>query len=70
MVKDKKKIFSGKSQIKALGIKNALSEEGISFFDIDKTDSAYAKLFGSIEIYVDSKDETRAIEIIKSLNFD
>lgn len=70
MLTDKKKIFSGKSLIKALGIKNALADEGISFFDIDKTDSAYAKLFGNIEIYVDSKDEARAKEIIKSLNFD
>jgi hypothetical protein len=53
-----------------MGIKNALAEEGISFFDIDKTDSAYAKLFGNIEIYVDAADEARATEIINSLNFE
>jgi len=70
MVTDKKKIFSGKSQVKAMGIKNALAEEGISFFDIDKTDSAYAKLFGNLEIYVDAADEARATEIINSLNFE
>lgn len=66
---DKKKIFSGTSQIKALGIKNALNEEGITFFDIDKTDSSYAQLFGNIEIYVDASDEERAMDIVNSFNF-
>jgi hypothetical protein len=67
MEKDKKKIFSGKSQVKVLGIKNVLTEEGIAFFEIDKTDSSYAQLFGNIEIYVNVLDEERALEVIKTL---
>ncbi len=67
MEKDRKKIFSGKSQVKVLGIKNVLTEEGIAFFEIDKTDSSYAQLFGNIEIYVNVLDEERALEVIKTL---
>ncbi len=67
MESDKKKIFSGKSQVKALGIKNVLTEEGIAFFEIDKTDSSYAQLFGNIEIYVNVLNEEKALKIIKTL---
>ena len=68
MEANKLKIFSGKSVIKAMGVKNALKEESIHFFEIDKTDSSYARLHGDIEIYVEESDIKRALEIIKSLN--
>lgn len=60
-------IFSGTSQVEALGIKNRLNEEGISFFEINKMDSSYAGILGKIEVYVKAEDETKARAILSSL---
>lgn len=63
----RKKVFSGTSQVKAMGIRNALSEHNIEFFEVDKADSSYASLFGTIEIYVNAEDETEALALITPL---
>lgn len=49
----KKRIHSTKSNIEAMGIQRHLLEADIPCNVIDKTDSAYASVFGNIEIYVD-----------------
>lgn len=61
-------IFSGTSQVEALGIKNRLNEEGISFFEINKMDSSYAGIIGKIEIYVNTEDETKTLAVLSSLS--
>lgn len=61
-------IFSGTSQVEALGIKNRLNEEGISFFEINKMDSSYAGIIGKIEIYVDAEDETKTQAVLSALS--
>ncbi|MGR7813364.1 putative signal transducing protein [Lacinutrix undariae] len=61
-------IFSGTSQVEALGIKNRLNEEGISFFEINKMDSSYAGVIGEIEIYVNTEDETKTLAVLSSLS--
>ena len=65
----KKKVYQGKSQIQAMGFRNALDEAGIAYHEVDKSDSAYIGLFDEIQIYVDAKDETEALAILKSLQF-
>lgn len=67
---NKTKVFSGTSQIQAMGFKNALSEAGITFYEIDKSDSAYAGLFNDIIIHVDAENERQALAILKSLRFE
>lgn len=64
---NRKKVFSGTSQVKAMGIRNALDEKNIEFFEVDKSDSSYAGLFGTIEIYVNAEDETEALALITPL---
>ncbi|MEO6346849.1 MAG: hypothetical protein ABIO60_02975 [Aquaticitalea sp.] len=67
---NKMKVFSGTSQIQAMGFKNALSEASIIYYEIDKSDSAYAGLFNDIIIQVDADDEPQALSILKSLRFE
>ncbi len=64
---NRKKVFSGTSQVKAMGIRNVLSESDIAFFEVDKSDSSYARLFGTIEIYVNKEDEAEALALITPL---
>jgi len=69
MEDDKKKVFSGTSTIQAMGFRNALTEAGITYHELDKSDSAYVGLFDEIQIYVEAEDEAEALAILKSLNY-
>ncbi len=61
----KQRIYSTKSNIEAMGIQRHLMEAGIHCDVIDKTDSAYASVFGNIEIYIDDINTTKAEKLIK-----
>jgi hypothetical protein len=52
-----------------MGFKNALESADIEFYELDKTDSSFKGLLDDIQIYVDVKDEDKALTILKSLNF-
>lgn len=69
MEDSRKKVFSGTSQIQAMGFRNALREAGIQHHEVDKSDSAYIGLFDEIQIYVDAEDELAALEVLKKLNY-
>ena len=69
METNRKKVFSGTSQVQAMGFKNALESADIEFYELDKTDSSFKGLLDDIQIYVDVKDEDKALTILKSLNF-
>ncbi|HLV13795.1 MAG TPA: DUF2007 domain-containing protein [Xanthomarina sp.] len=64
---DRKLIFSGNSQIVASGVKNALDEANISYFEINKSDSSYPGIIGEIEIFVNELDEVNAKSLIKDI---
>ena len=66
---DRKIVFSGTSHVQAMGFRNALSEEGITFYELDKSDSAYAGLFDEVQISVEAKDEMTALAVLQSLNY-
>lgn len=70
MKDDKIKVFSGTSHIQAMGYRNALSEAGISYHELDKSDSSYVGLFDEIQIYVDAQDERKALDVLKSLHYE
>lgn len=53
------------SQIKLKSAQHLLEEAGIATFVLDKTDSAYAGLFGKIELYVDKSEADRAKKILE-----
>lgn len=53
------------SQLKVTTARHLLSEAGIESFVIDKTDSAYSGLFGTIELYVDKEKEAAARKILE-----
>ena len=59
------KIFSTKSKVELMGVKNLLDFEGINYFDINKSDSSYAGLFGQYELSVQKEDEEKAKMIIE-----
>jgi len=59
------RVFSTKSNIESVGIQKALKAKDIDFDVIDKTDSAYASLLGSIDILVAEKDQSKAEQVIK-----
>ncbi len=69
METNRKIVYSGTSLVQAMGFKNALSEEGIDFYEIDKSDSAYAGLFDEVRISVNSKDESAALTVLRRLNY-
>lgn len=69
MEDNKKKVFSGNSQIQAMGFRNALREEGITFYEQVIKDSAYVGLFEETTIYVDAEDEVEALAVLKSLKY-
>lgn len=52
------------SPLKVNTAKHLLEQAGIATFVIDKTDSAYSGLFGSIEVYVDAAYEEEAKRIL------
>jgi hypothetical protein len=59
------RVFSTKSNIESVGIQKALKANDIDFDLIDKTDSAYASLLGSIDIFVAERDLSNAEQVIK-----
>ncbi|MEZ4803807.1 MAG: DUF2007 domain-containing protein [Gelidibacter sp.] len=69
MEDNRKKVFSGTSQVQAMGFRNALTEAGITYHELDKTDSAYTGLFDEIQIYVDAEDEDEALAVLKALKY-
>ncbi|HLV38294.1 DUF2007 domain-containing protein [Xanthomarina sp.] len=64
---DRKLIFSGNSQILASGVKNALDEAGITYFEVNKSDSSYPGIIGEIDIFVNGTDEVKAKSLIKDI---
>ena len=69
METNKKKVYDGTSQVQAMGFRNALTNAGITYHEVDKSDSAYIGLFDEIHIYVDDKDEVEALAILQSLDY-
>lgn len=49
------------------GVKNALDEAEIAYFEINKSDSSYPGILGQIEVYVNETDEAKALLLIKDL---
>lgn len=58
------KVFTTKSEVKMMGVKNLLDSHNIDYFDLNKSDSSYAGLFGQYELSVNSEDEVKAKLII------
>lgn len=69
MEDNRKKVFSGTSHVQAMGFRNALTEAGITYHELDKSDSSYVGLFDEIQIYVDAKDEAAALDVLKALKY-
>ncbi|WP_053975763.1 putative signal transducing protein [Mangrovimonas xylaniphaga] len=63
-------VYSAKSDVKAMAIKNLLADNDISFTEIDKRDTSYANLFGNIEISVDETDADKAQSLIEELQLE
>ncbi len=63
----RKLILSSNSQVQVSGVKNALDEAEIPYFEINKSDSSYPGILGQIEIYVNETDEAKALLLIKNL---
>ena len=57
-------IFFSLSEIKVLAAQNMLREAGIESYVINKKDSAYAGLFGDIELHVNKDDAEKARELL------
>ncbi|TYB78226.1 putative signal transducing protein [Bizionia myxarmorum] len=63
----RKLILYSNSQVQASGVKNALDEAQIAYFEINKSDSSYPGILGQIEIYVEEADEAKALLTIEDL---
>lgn len=63
----RKLILSSNSQVQVSGVKNALDEAQIAYFEINKSDSSYPGILGQIEVYVNEADEAKALLQIKDL---
>ncbi|UPS90267.1 MULTISPECIES: DUF2007 domain-containing protein [unclassified Bizionia] len=63
----RKLILSSNSQVQVSGVKNALDEAQIAYFEINKSDSSYPGILGQIEIHVHDADEAKALLVIKDL---
>ncbi|WP_339632054.1 DUF2007 domain-containing protein [Bizionia echini] len=63
----RKLILSSNSQVQVSGVKNALDEAGIAYFEINKSDSSYPGILGQIEVYVNDTDEAKALLVVKDL---
>lgn len=61
-----KRIFSSKSPVEIMGVKNLLESEGIECFEINKADSSYVGLFGEIEIYVEESQAEKALTVLET----
>lgn len=64
------KIYSGRSQVRAMEIKNLLQSIGVKYYEINKLDSAYAGILGELELYVDEADADKARDVIASTEND
>ncbi|GAA0754760.1 putative signal transducing protein [Psychroflexus lacisalsi] len=60
----KTKVYTTKSKVQLMGIKNLLDSEGIECLELDNSDSSYAGLFGHYELLVKESDEEKAKELI------
>lgn len=66
MEKDWKQVFLGGELYQAEIARELLENNGINAVVINKKDSSYLA-FGNLEVYVNEKDEEKAIEILKEL---
>ncbi|MCX7546625.1 DUF2007 domain-containing protein [Xanthomarina sp. F1114] len=64
---DRKLIYSGNSQVIVSGIKNALDEAGITYFEINKSDSSYPGILGEIDVFVNTADAHKAKALLKDM---
>jgi len=62
---ENEKIFFSVSELKVKTAQHMLNEAGIKSHIINKKDTAYAGVFGDIELHVDAKDADRAREILE-----
>ena len=62
-MEDKVEVFSANDIYKVSIMQEMLAEENIESFILDQKGSEL--LMGEIHIYVDNKDEARAIEVVK-----
>jgi len=62
-----KQIYSGTSKVRIMEIKNLLDNEGISYHEVDKMDTAYAGIFGEVQLYVSEADAEKAQRLIDSI---
>ena len=60
-----KKVYSTKSKVLLMGVKNLLDSENISSFEVNKLDSSYAGAFGDYQLMVNDKDEEQAKLLIE-----
>lgn len=61
---DTDRVMFSISELKINSAVHFLNEAGIVSFVIDKTDSAYAGIFGHIELYVSTEESDRAREVL------
>ena len=66
MEKDWVLIYSTGEAYKANILGELLAENNILFDILDKKDSSF--LVGDVEVYVNAKDEVKALEIVKNFN--
>jgi hypothetical protein len=65
-----KNVYSTKSKVLLMGVKNLLESENIPCFEVNKLDSSYAGAFGNYQLMVEEKDEERAKELIQNFESD
>ncbi len=65
MTKNWVKIYSSTNEHQVIILKEMLMHENITSYSINKKDSSY--LFGDIELYVESDDVLRALQIKKTV---
>jgi hypothetical protein len=61
----KERVFSTKSKVELMGVKNLLDSESIESFEINNVDSAHAGAFGYYELNVNTEDVEKARKIIE-----
>ncbi|MDA3881236.1 MAG: DUF2007 domain-containing protein [Prolixibacteraceae bacterium] len=66
MEKDWKQVFLSGELYQAEIAKDLLENNGINAVIMNQKDSSY-KTFGNIEVFVNEKDETKALELLKEL---
>lgn len=61
------KIYSSRSQVKVMEIKNLFETEGIEYYEINKLDSSYAGILGELELYVSEANVAKAEAVLKAI---